>query len=93
MILMVSHDLHMVMASTKQVVCLYHHICRSGAPQAVTKDPEFEKLFGQDMAAMMAPVIISMTRIMIITIIMIIFVIITARMAKDKRNVCGIANV
>ncbi len=53
-ILMVSHDLHMVMASTKQVVCLYHHICCSGAPQAVTKDPEFEKLFGQDMAAMMA---------------------------------------
>ena len=29
-ILMVSHDLHMVMASTKQVICLYHHICCSG---------------------------------------------------------------
>jgi len=53
-ILMVSHDLHMVMASTRQVVCLYHHICCSGAPQAVARDPEFAHLFGQDMAAMMA---------------------------------------
>lgn len=53
-ILMVSHDLHMVMASTRQVVCLYHHVCCSGVPQAVTKDPEFINLFGQDMAAMMA---------------------------------------
>jgi zinc transport system ATP-binding protein len=53
-ILMVSHDLHMVMASTRQVVCLYHHICCSGAPQAVTKDPEFINLFGRDMASMMA---------------------------------------
>jgi zinc transport system ATP-binding protein len=53
-ILMVSHDLHMVMASTRQVVCLYHHICCSGAPQVVSKDPEFINLFGQDMAALMA---------------------------------------
>ena len=53
-ILMVSHDLHMVMASTQQVVCLYHHVCCSGAPQMVTKDPEFAQLFGNDMAAMMA---------------------------------------
>ena len=53
-ILMVSHDLHMVMASTQQVVCLYHHICCSGAPQTVARDPEFAHLFGQDMAAMMA---------------------------------------
>jgi zinc transport system ATP-binding protein len=53
-ILMVSHDLHMVMATTKQVVCLFHHICCSGEPQAVTKDPEFISLFGKDMANMMA---------------------------------------
>ncbi len=53
-ILMVSHDLHMVMSSTKQVVCLYHHICCSGEPQMVTKDPEFISLFGDDMARMMA---------------------------------------
>ena len=53
-IVMISHDLHMVMKSTKQVICLYHHICCSGKPQAVTKDPEFIALFGNDMAKMMA---------------------------------------
>ena len=53
-ILMVSHDLHMVMASTKQVICLFRHICCSGEPHVVTKDPEFISLFGKDMANMMA---------------------------------------
>ena len=53
-ILIVSHDLHMVMASTKNVVCLFHHVCCSGEPQAVTKDPEFISLFGDDMSNMMA---------------------------------------
>ena len=53
-ILMVSHDLHMVMATTKKVVCLFHHICCSGEPQIVTKDPEFVSLFGNDMAELMA---------------------------------------
>lgn len=53
-ILMVSHDLHMVMASTQRVVCLYRHICCAGAPHAVTRDPEFIALFGDDMARMMA---------------------------------------
>lgn len=53
-ILMVSHDLHMVMASTKQVVCLFHHICCSGEPHVVTRDPEFISLFGADMAKMLA---------------------------------------
>jgi zinc transport system ATP-binding protein len=53
-IFMVSHDLHMVMASTKTVVCLFHHICCSGEPHVVTQDPEFISLFGHDMARMMA---------------------------------------
>lgn len=53
-ILMVSHDLHMVMASTKHVVCLFHHVCCCGEPHAVTKDPEFITLFGHDVADMMA---------------------------------------
>lgn len=53
-IVMVSHDLHLVMASTQQVVCLYHHICCSGEPHMVAKDPEFISLFGHDMAKMMA---------------------------------------
>lgn len=53
-ILMVSHDLHLVMASSKKVICLFHHICCIGEPQAVAKDPEFIALFGNDMAKMMA---------------------------------------
>jgi len=53
-ILMVSHDLHLVMSSTKRVVCLYHHICCSGEPHMVTRDPEFISLFGDDMARLMA---------------------------------------
>ena len=53
-ILMVSHDLHMVMSSTRQVICLYHHVCCSGEPQIVAKDPEFISLFGNDMAKMMS---------------------------------------
>ena len=53
-ILMVSHDLHLVMACSKQVICLYHHICCLGAPDMVAKDPAFISLFGDDMARMMA---------------------------------------
>jgi zinc transport system ATP-binding protein len=53
-ILMVSHDLHLVMSSTRRVVCLYHHVCCSGEPHMVTRDPEFISLFGDDMARLMA---------------------------------------
>lgn len=53
-ILMVSHDLHFVMASSKQVICLFHHICCAGEPHAITKDPEFISMFGNDMTKMMA---------------------------------------
>jgi zinc transport system ATP-binding protein len=53
-ILMVSHDLHLVMVSTKKVLCLYKHICCSGAPQQIAKDPEFLAMFGKDMANMMS---------------------------------------
>lgn len=53
-VLMVSHDLHMVMRSTRRVVCLFGHICCSGAPESVAKDPEFVAMFGNDMAQMMS---------------------------------------
>ena len=53
-ILMVSHDIHLVMASTQRVICLYHHVCCSGAPQAITQDPEFISIFGDDLSKMMA---------------------------------------
>jgi zinc transport system ATP-binding protein len=45
-VLLVSHDLHLVMAATDHVVCLNHHICCSGHPEAVTRDPAYRALFG-----------------------------------------------
>ncbi len=53
-ILMVSHDLHLVLASTQKVLCLYRHICCAGSPKTITSHPEFISLFGEDMAKMMA---------------------------------------
>lgn len=53
-ILMVSHELHLVMACSNKVVCLYHHICCSGTPLSVVRDPEFVKIFGTEMANRMA---------------------------------------
>lgn len=46
-VLMVSHDLHLVMAKTDEVLCLNQHICCSGAPEAVSSHPEFIAMFGQ----------------------------------------------
>lgn len=45
-IVMVSHDLHFVMAATNQVVCLNQHICCSGHPEDVREHPEYLALFG-----------------------------------------------
>lgn len=53
-ILLVSHNLHLVMAATDQVVCLNHHICCQGRPEAVTRDPAFLDLFGTGVAAEIA---------------------------------------
>jgi zinc transport system ATP-binding protein len=47
-VLMVSHDLHLVMSTTDQVVCLNRHVCCSGHPEQVSFDPAFVELFGQD---------------------------------------------
>jgi len=47
-VLMVSHDLHVVMASTDRVMCLNQHICCEGQPQDVSRHPEYLKLFGLD---------------------------------------------
>lgn len=45
-VLMVSHDLHLVMAATDRVLCLNHHVCCEGHPETVSGDPEFQRLFG-----------------------------------------------
>ncbi len=47
-VLMVSHDLHLVMSATDQVVCLNRHVCCSGHPEQVSNDPAFIELFGKD---------------------------------------------
>jgi len=46
-ILLVSHDLHLVMASTDRVVCLNQHICCTGSPEMVSHNPAFLQLFGR----------------------------------------------
>jgi zinc transport system ATP-binding protein len=45
-VIMVSHDLHLVLASTDQVICLNRHICCMGSPKQVTMDQSFQALFG-----------------------------------------------
>lgn len=44
-ILMVSHDLHFVMASTDRVLCLNQHVCCSGPAETVAQHPEYLALF------------------------------------------------
>ena len=50
-VLMVSHDLHIVMAATDRVVCLNRHVCCTGAPEEVVGHDEFRRLFGPNATA------------------------------------------
>lgn len=45
-VLMVSHDLHLVMAATDHVLCLNRHVCCEGHPESVSANPEYLRLFG-----------------------------------------------
>ncbi|PZQ50506.1 MAG: zinc ABC transporter ATP-binding protein ZnuC [Rhodovulum sulfidophilum] len=45
-VLMVSHDLHVVMAASDRVICLNGHVCCEGAPTQVSAAPEYRALFG-----------------------------------------------
>ena len=45
-VLMVSHDLHVVMAASDRVVCLNGHVCCEGTPRVVSTAPEYRALFG-----------------------------------------------
>src|SRR5690554_6313630 len=53
-ILLISHDLHVVMAATDTVICLNGHVCCRGTPQAVAADPKYRRLFGRDAAGALA---------------------------------------
>ena len=46
-ILMISHDLHVVMADTDTVICLNGHVCCRGTPHSVASSSEYHQLFGQ----------------------------------------------
>ena len=46
-VLMISHDLHLVMANTDSVICLDSHVCCHGHPETVTNSPAYLDLFGQ----------------------------------------------
>ena len=53
-VLLISHDLHVVMAATDRVICLNHHVCCTGRPDTVVGDPEFRALFGAVVADRLA---------------------------------------
>ncbi len=53
-IIMVSHDLHLVIAGTDKVICLNQHICCSGRPAEITKHPEFINIFGEQVSTSLA---------------------------------------
>ena len=46
-IVMVSHDLHIVMAGSHQVICINHHICCSGTPDEIVDLPGYQHLYGE----------------------------------------------
>jgi zinc transport system ATP-binding protein len=53
-VLMISHDLHLVMATTDQVLCLNKHVCCSGHPESVSQHPAYLELFGAPASAKLA---------------------------------------
>ncbi len=54
-VLLVSHDLHLVMARSDTVVCLNQHVCCHGHPEQVTNDPAYIALFGKLAAGRQQP--------------------------------------
>ena len=53
-VLMISHDLHVVMAASDRVICLNGHICCEGTPRVVSTAPEYRALFGLGSAGALA---------------------------------------
>jgi len=45
-IIIISHELHVVMATSDRVICLNGHVCCEGAPEIVSAAPEYRALFG-----------------------------------------------
>jgi len=53
-VLMVSHDLHLVMAATDRVVCLNRHVCCTGTPESVQGSQAFVELFSPQVVTNLA---------------------------------------
>ena len=51
-VLLISHDLHIVMAATDKVICLNGTICCHGTPKTVAESPEYKELFGVNASAL-----------------------------------------
>ncbi|MGE3230307.1 MAG: ATP-binding cassette domain-containing protein [Hyphomicrobium sp.] len=49
-VLLISHDLHVVMAQSDRVICINRHVCCSGVPETVAQHPEYMRLFGPEQA-------------------------------------------
>jgi zinc transport system ATP-binding protein len=49
-VLLISHDLHVVMAKSDRVICLNGHVCCSGKPETVAQHAEYARLFGPQAA-------------------------------------------
>ena len=53
-VLLISHDLHLVMAKTDSVICLNRHVCCQGHPEQISTDPAYLNLFGESRPAALA---------------------------------------
>jgi zinc transport system ATP-binding protein len=53
-ILMISHDLHLVMATTDRVLCINRHLCCDGHPESVSQHPAYLELFGSPVSENLA---------------------------------------
>ena len=53
-VLLISHDLHLVMAATDRVICMNGHVCCSGTPGSVAVNPEYQALFGSKASSTLA---------------------------------------
>lgn len=53
-VVMVSHDLHVVLARSNHVMCLYGHICCEGKPEAIIHHPEFQLRMGKKAEELLA---------------------------------------
>jgi zinc transport system ATP-binding protein len=45
-VLLISHDLHVVLAASDRVICINRHVCCHGVPEDVARHPEYARLFG-----------------------------------------------